>query len=91
MLVKDRIEIALNRWETKEDKLIAVVYYIGSHDAAKEVCDKHNAIVANMRARANNCRYHKLANSVIGDKSNDIIDHPDYSSDFIDWDTKELI
>lgn len=88
MKMRERIQKAIKGEYKGIDGLIAVAYWIGKHDATKEVCDAHTTRILQMRERANNCRYHKMVNRIIGD--NDIIYHPDYSSDFPDWDDNEL-
>jgi len=98
MLMTERIEKATSTLENGSykgiDGLIAVAYWIGKHDGVKEVCDKHSKILAKMRKRADDCRYHKMAHAVIGERQgatyDDIIYHPDYSSDFLDYTVDEI-
>lgn len=94
MLMTERINEAIRGDYKGIDGLIAIAYYIGRHNGAKTVCDKHTAIIAAMRQRANKCRYHKMANAVIGPRQGtayDIIYDPDYSTDFLDWTVEEII
>lgn len=99
--MRDRIKQAIEQ-PTREptqryrdiDGLIAVAYWIGKHDAAVEVCDKHASILKAMRDRADKCRYHYMAHGIIGKRQgtayDDIIYHPDYSSDFVDYTVEEI-
>ena len=70
---------------TDIDRLIMMAYWVGCHDGVKRVCDKHAKLVKDMRERAKKCRYHIMANEVVGNRNNDIIYDGDYSSDFPDW------
>ena len=82
MTVIERINQALKEADLETDsinKIIALAYYIGREDACKEVSDDYNALIAEQRVRANNNRYHKFANAVIGDQ--DYIYHSDYKQD----------
>ena len=98
MKMIDRIDKAISTLEDGQyrgvDGLIAVAYWIGKHDGVVEVCNKHAEIVFEMRKRADNCRYHKMAHAIIGERQgtpyDDIIYHPDYSSDFTDYDVEEI-
>lgn len=47
-------------------KLVAIAYFMGREEAAKEICDKARAVYSEQRERANACRYHNLANKIIG-------------------------
>lgn len=49
------------------DKLIYLAYYFGRELAIKEISDKHNKLVDEQKTRAKACRYHKMANEIIGD------------------------
>ncbi|MFA5037344.1 MAG: hypothetical protein WC479_09245 [Candidatus Izemoplasmatales bacterium] len=82
--LRERINQAQSM-DTDINRLIMMAYYVGCHDGVKRVCDKHSVILANMRKRADACRYHILANSVIGSRNNDTIYDGDYSSDFPYW------
>jgi hypothetical protein len=84
MDLRERITIATG-CNTDLDRLIAFAYWVGCHDGAKRVCDKHGQFVKAMRDRANASRYHKFANAIIGDKKNDLIYDGDYDSNFPDW------
>lgn len=61
------------------DKLIALAYQIGRESATKEVSDDYRALIAKMRERANNCRYHKMANDIIGERN--YLHHYAYAGD----------
>lgn len=77
--VKERVEQALNNLNCdvdNVDKIIALAYHMGRESAAKEVCDMVAALIAEMRERADNCRYYHMAHAVIG-KVNGIY-HGDY-------------
>lgn len=63
--------------------LIAYAYYLGRHDAAKEACDDAKKIFKEQKARAAECRYHKMASAVLGDS--DFIYHQDYDSWIYDF------
>lgn len=82
MTVIERIRKAVDNLDCEEDnidKLIALAYYIGREEATREVSDKYNAVLAEQRERADNCRYHKLAHQIIG--SARYIHTGDYSQD----------
>lgn len=69
MTVIERIRKAVDNLNCEEDnldKLIALAYYIGREEATREVSDKYNAVLAEQRERADNCRYHNLAHQIIG-------------------------
>ena len=61
------------------NKLIYIAYYIGREAAARELADSYNALIAEMRQRAAECRYHRMANEIRGDKN--YIYSPDYAGD----------
>lgn len=82
MTVIERVRKAIDKLNCEEDnldKLIALAYYIGREEATREVSDKYNAVLAEQRERADNCRYHKLAHQIIG--SVRYIHTGDYSQD----------
>ena len=82
MTVKERIERALENREMESDsidKIIALAYYMGREQAAKEVCDSAKAIFAGQRKRAAESRYHNFAMAIQGNI--DYIYHPDYAGD----------
>ena len=62
------------------DKLVTIAFYYGKEKATKEISDKYNSLIQVLRERAKNTRYHKLANSIIGDKN--YIYSPDYAMEF---------
>lgn len=51
------------------EKMIYTAYYMGREDATREVSDKYSALIQEQRKRANECRYSRMANAVIGDKN----------------------
>jgi len=84
MKINERITAALHDCsDNTESQLIRYAYYAGRHTAAKQVCDVHAAKIKAMRTRADACRYHILANIVIGNGP-DTIYHPDYAGDYIE-------
>ncbi len=72
------------------DALIAYAYYLGKCEATKEVSDKYADLLAEQHKKADECRYHRMANEIVGDK--DYI----YTGDYDQWvkefsnDTTEL-
>lgn len=88
MTILERVKSIINgRWDivgnqnkpASIDKMILMAYYIGRESATKEVSDKYTALIKEQRERAGNCRYHKMANVIIGDK--DYIYSCDYAQD----------
>ncbi len=49
------------------EKLIYLAYRFGREDATREISDQYNALIDDMRKRANACRYRHMANDVIGE------------------------
>lgn len=87
MKMRELVKKGVKDWEPGEiNQLIRVAYFLGREGATRTICDKHNAIVAEMRERANQCRYHHMAHTIIGErqgtKYDDIIYSPDYACDF---------
>ena len=82
MTINERITNAIENFSADTDnidKIIALAYFIGREDAAKELSDKVNAVFAEQKKRAKACRYSNMAMRVQGD-----IDHvysQDYSQD----------
>lgn len=73
MTVKERIKQAINNADydvDNLDKIIYLAYIMGRERKAVEMGDRIRALLSRMRDRANKCRYHNLANSIIDD--NDI-------------------
>ena len=60
-------------------KLVYIAYYIGREEATRRVSDSYTELIANMRKRAAKCRYHRMANKVIGPFNHLYFD--DYSGD----------
>lgn len=63
------------------NSLVAAAYYMGREDATKEVSDCYKAKIQEMRKTAQECRYHKMAESVINSAmgQSDYIYFDDYS------------
>lgn len=73
MKIKDRVKQAVENAQMDEeltkdiDKLIAMAYYIGQEEAARHVADKYTKLIAEQNKRADECRYHVMAHSIVGD------------------------
>lgn len=75
----DRIRAAVQNHDMEADdinKLLALAYYMGREEAAKEVSDMYNKHIAEQKKRAEACRYYKMAREVVG--TEDYL----YSSDY---------
>lgn len=59
------------------EKLVYLAYYIGKEEATREVSDMYTSHIAEQRNRAESCRYHKMAQEVVGPET--YLYHPDYS------------
>lgn len=71
MKITERIQHALQNHDMEVDsidKIIAIAYMIGREQAAKEISDKYNDLIAQQNKRAENCRYHKMASEIIGEQ-----------------------
>ena len=88
MTILERVKSIINGcWDIGEnqnepasiEKMILIAYYIGRESATKEVSDKYSELIKEQRNRAENCRYHKMANEIIRDKN--YIFFCDYSQD----------
>jgi hypothetical protein len=82
MTVKERIEKALENREMETDsidKIIALAYYLGREQAAKEVCNSAKQIFTEQQKRAAESRYHNFAMAIQGNIN--YIYHPDYAGD----------
>ena len=84
MTILERIKIARESneaWKDKDtlNKLIALAYEIGRESAAKEISDDYTELIADMRKRADACRYPYMANAIIG--VNNYIQHYLYDGD----------
>lgn len=82
MTVLEKVKTCVNNLECDKDcveKLIALAYYIGKEEAARDISDKYNALLREQRERANACRYKHMAHYVIGDTK--FIYSPDYAGD----------
>lgn len=51
------------------EKMIYAAYYMGREEATREVSDEYAALIQEQRKRANECRYSRMANAIIGDKN----------------------
>lgn len=47
------------------NKIIAMAYYMGAEETAKEICNEHNKRAEEAMTRAANCRYYKMAYRVL--------------------------
>lgn len=82
MTIIERVKSALKTTgydKDSLDKLIAMAYYIGRESATRKVSDDYNALIAEQKKRADECRYTHMAHKVIGDKN--YIYHSDYAGD----------
>ena len=68
----ERVKQALRNYDFDDetgngvDELIAYAYFLGKCEKSKELCDKIRALLEEQHNRANECRYHKMANDIIG-------------------------
>ena len=70
----------VNLSEDTVDRLIYLAWMMGREEATKEVSDKYTEVLKGQHERAKNCRYHNLAENIIG-FSGDYIYFADYSQD----------
>ena len=85
MTVKERIRQAVDSMDCDVDdinKIVALAYYMGREQAAKEVCDRANTIFAAQRKAAQDCRYRNMAMQIQG--GYEYIHHADYSQTMSD-------
>lgn len=68
-------DMEIDNWQ----KLVAIAYYMGRESATKEVNDKYTKLIQEQRKRANECRYNKMANRIIGER--DYIYCSDYAGE----------
>lgn len=80
-IVKDGCDIDDGKSASLE-KLVYIAYFMGREEAARRVCDKASDLIKAQRQRAKACRYHGMANAIIGDA--DYIFDGDYSGDMTD-------
>ena len=71
MTTYERVKKALESYDFDENgngvnELIAYAYFLGKCNKSKELCDKIRALLEEQHNRANECRYHKMANDIIG-------------------------
>ena len=81
----ERIREAVDHFDVDADSidnLIACAYYIGREEATREVSDNYTKLIRQQRERASQCRYHKMANDVIG--PDDYIYHSDYGMNVLE-------
>ena len=64
------------------EKMIYAAYYIGREESARRVSNMYNEHIAEQRKRAQACRYHRLAESIVGEER--YLYSPDYSGDVTD-------
>lgn len=62
-ILKKNIDMDVDSFE----KLVLMAYYIGLERGATEVLDKHNKLAEKQRETAEKCRYHKMAQNIVGD------------------------
>ena len=82
MKIKNRIKQAIHNFNGNADNidtLIAIAYFMGREDAAKNICDDVHDIFAKQIERANNCRYSKMAMTIQGGKTRSY--SPDYAGE----------
>ena len=72
MTTYERVKKALESYNFDDEngngvnELIAYAYFLGKCEKSKELCDKAHSIFGEQHNRANSCRYHKLAEDVVG-------------------------
>lgn len=72
MTTYERVNKALESYDFDDEngngvnELIAYAYFLGKCNKSKELCDKIRALLEEQHNRANECRYHKMANDIIG-------------------------
>lgn len=85
MKLTERVRYSLEHHDEMQqdtiDKLISYAYYMGREEATKDISDKYNAMIQQMRKRAKACRYNRMADKIIGTR--DYIYSIDYSQDMI--------
>lgn len=67
---------------------IAALIWQAEANGVRAVSDRHNTVMGIIRERAAACRYHYMANAVIGEPGGygDILYDSRYSEEFGDWD-----
>ena len=83
MRTYDRIEQALENVNLEKDtvdRLIYLAWMMGREEATKEVSDKYKEILKGQHERAGECRYHNMAEDIVGFPG-DYIYFADYSQD----------
>lgn len=72
MTTYERVKQALSNYNFDDEngngvnELIAYAYFLGRCEKSKELCDKTHSIFERQRNRAEKCRYHNMANDIIG-------------------------
>lgn len=72
MTVKERIESILDSQVDMDndsvEKLIYLAFCFGEERATRHVSNLYNKLLAERHARADACRYHNMANEIVGKK-----------------------
>jgi len=77
-IVSSDIDLSEDKPATIE-KMIYAAYYIGREESARRLSDMYNAHIEEQRKRAQACRYHRLAETIIGEER--YLYSPDYRGD----------
>lgn len=82
MTIVERINAIINNDVDCEkdsvEKLVYLAYFIGREEACREVSDLYRKHLLNQNARAQECRYHKMVDKILDNKSG-FIYHSDYA------------
>ena len=81
MTITDYIRETALKFDIRDDirMMITYAYYIGREDACREVSDAYTAKLAEIKQRADACRYYRMAQAAAGDTS--YIYFSDYSGE----------
>ena len=72
MTTYERVKKALESYNFDDEngngvnELIAYAYFLGKCEKSKELCDKAHSMLEAQLNRAKGCRYHKMAEDVVG-------------------------
>lgn len=72
MTTYERVKKALESYNFDDEngngvnELIAYAYFLGKCEKSKELCDKAHSMFEAQHNRAKGCRYHKMAEDVVG-------------------------
>lgn len=72
MTTYERVKKALESYNFDDEngngvnELIAYAYFLGKCEKSKELCDKAHSMFEAQHNRAKDCRYHKMAEDVVG-------------------------